>query len=347
MTCLAISKYIKVPTGHIGVVDGSKGSLEFVSVGDYGKEKNIKADFLGLSRDIEGVPDGGTLPLAAKWVVTVSTQYGCSMSCRFCDVPKVGPSKNATWEDLALQLEAALSLNPEVTETNRLNIHFARMGEPTFNWDVLDFCAGLKNLVGTRLNAKTIHPVLSTMLPRALGLERLLIYLSQWCNLKNTYYKGEAGLQFSINSTDEAQREFLFSGNAHTLKDIAKIGEVLPPPVGRKYTLNFAVWDHAIINAETLVELFDPEKFMVKLTPIHVTNESLSNDLFTTGGYSHFYPYRAVEAQMKRVGFDTIVFVPSREEEQSRITCGNAILSGVKPIQGRVFERAQTWVEKV
>lgn len=29
--------------------------LEFLTVGDYGKENNIKADFLGLTKKIEGV----------------------------------------------------------------------------------------------------------------------------------------------------------------------------------------------------------------------------------------------------------------------------------------------------
>ena len=32
-----------------------KKKLEFLSVGDYGKENNIKADFLGLHKEINGV----------------------------------------------------------------------------------------------------------------------------------------------------------------------------------------------------------------------------------------------------------------------------------------------------
>ena len=30
---------------------------------------------------------------------------------------------------------------------------------------------------------------------------------------------------------------------------------------------------------------------------------------------------------LEAVGFDVIVFVPSKEEDESRITCGNAILA--------------------
>jgi 23S rRNA (adenine2503-C2)-methyltransferase len=30
---------------------------------------------------------------------------------------------------------------------------------------------------------------------------------------------------------------------------------------------------------------------------------------------------------LKQAGYDVIVFIPSKEEDESRITCGNAILS--------------------
>lgn len=44
---------IKTHTGKI-YVDREK-QLEFLTVGDYGKENNIKADFLGLHKEINGV----------------------------------------------------------------------------------------------------------------------------------------------------------------------------------------------------------------------------------------------------------------------------------------------------
>lgn len=48
----------------------------------------------------------------------------------------------------------------------RFNVHFARMGEPT--WNVLAFGIVLKEVVKScGLIAKTVHPVVSTMLPRA------------------------------------------------------------------------------------------------------------------------------------------------------------------------------------
>ncbi|UVV53750.1 hypothetical protein NXY15_03760 [Bacteroides thetaiotaomicron] len=46
---------------------------------------------------------------------------------------------------------------------------------------------------------------------------------------------------------------------------------------------------------------------------------------------SLFTPYKAVEEDLKGNGFDVIVFVPSYDEDNGLITCGNAILSGKVP----------------
>ena len=77
--------------------------------------------------------------------------------------------------------------------------------------------------------------------------------------------------------------------------------------------------------------IFDPEKFMVKITPLHCTNSCLENDIKTTGGYEYFTPYKPAEEALKAAGFDVLVFVPSYDEDGGLITCGNAILSGSLP----------------
>ena len=115
-----ILKNVAVPTGNILIVQGEYGrELECLSIGDYGKQANIKADFLGLTDEINGVKADTIMPLTEKWVITISTQYGCSMRCKFCDVPMVGPGFNETKRDLLMLIEPALSLHPETTETKR------------------------------------------------------------------------------------------------------------------------------------------------------------------------------------------------------------------------------------
>lgn len=323
-----IIKKVIVPTGEIYVAQGDRGLIEFLTVGDYGKDANIKADFLGITRELNGVPNGEIMPLTEKWVVTISTQYGCSMNCKFCDVPKVGVGRNATYNDLIGQITAALKLHPEITATKRLNVHFARMGEPTWNKDVLQCARDIRKAIRPYIGRSLVHPVVSTMLPKA--NKNLIPFLQEWVDIKNYDYRGCAGLQFSINSTDDEQREYLFSGNSLSLKEISEIGKLLPDPVGRKYALNFALADDTIIDAEKLASLFSPDKFMVKITPLHKTDACEDNNLQTSGGYDCFTPYKDKEAALIKAGFDVIVFVPSYDEDNGLITCGNAILSGSK-----------------
>lgn len=327
---MKIKQNIEVPTGNIIIAGGEKDKdLEFLSIGDYGKGKNVKASFLGLDDEIKGVPNGDIMPLQEKWVVTISTQYGCSMNCKFCDVPKVGPGINVTFNDLSNQVTEALIIHPEVEATKRLNIHYARMGEPTWNNAVLEHARIVRKQIFPYINRSLVHPVVSTMLPKK--NKNLMHFLQEWCEIKNYNFRGDAGLQFSINSTSDEQRLDMFSGSSLSLEKISTIGKYLPDPKGRKYALNFALADEYEVDAERLLSLFSPKKFMVKVTPLHNTDSCIDNDIKTSNGYEAYTPYQDVEKRLIAVGFDVLVFVPSIDEDMGRITCGNAILSGTKP----------------
>jgi 23S rRNA (adenine2503-C2)-methyltransferase len=316
---------LKVPTGHIVVAQGEKAELEFLSIGDYGQAHNLKCDALGLTRDFDGPVEHTTmLPLTEKWVITVSTQYGCSMGCEFCDVPKVGPGRNVTELDLINQVLLGLKLHPEITQTARLNIHFARMGEPTWNPAVLDAAAWYYRHLNPEYN---IHPVVSTMMPRRNVW--LKTFIHTWMRIKNRMLNGNAGLQLSINSTSESERDRMFSGNACSLEQIARIMDGIIP-VGRKITLNFAIAGYEI-NPAVLLRYFNPELYIVKLTPMHKTAEALDNGIETAGDYTTSEPYQEHEAALKAAGYDVLVFIASVEEDLGRITCGNAVLSGLDP----------------
>lgn len=318
---MKILRNLEVPTGNILVCKGRLGNLEMLSLADYGKGVNLNQN----QAVVDGTP---LLPLSEKWVLTLSTQYGCSMGCTFCDVPKVGPGINATYADLAGQLCAGLFLHPRITNTKRLNIHFARMGEPTWNPNVLTMTKYLGKEDRVVMPGSLIHPVISTMLPKK--NKQLFPYLVEWMRLKNDDFNGDAGLQFSINSTDDAEREVMFSGNSCSLYTIHEIGVSLPKPKGRKITLNFAVADYTI-DAYKLAELFDPRHFICKLTPMHKTHTAMENGIKTEGDYTTHYPYLHHAEALRKVGFDVLTFIASHEEDAGRVTCGNAILSGSVP----------------
>jgi len=326
-----IAKKFPIPTGYLFTGDYSKGQLETLSIGDYGKAVNVKADFLGFNKPLNGVPNTHCMPLSEKWVITLSTQYGCPMKCTFCDVPNVPWRGNVTGKDLWAQMKNAISLFPETKYTERMNVHFARMGDPIFNKDVFLFSHWLYNnkrsiQLETGLSIEVIHPVLTTSLPKKFSKlqERIL----EWCDIKNHVYNGQAGLQFSINSTNENQRTEMFGGLQLTLEDLSEITKKMPYPLSRKYCLNFAFSTDFEIDAEKIARLFDADKFMCKITPIHNNTACIENGIKTVGGYDSYRPYEKPENDLKNAGFDVLVFVPSIDEEDGLVTCGNAILGG-------------------
>ncbi len=333
-----MNETIKTPTGKIIIGKYSKGYLETLSIGDYGKSHNVKAQFLGLNKDINGVSNIDIKPLSEKWVITLSTQYGCTQKCTFCDVPKIKFKGNATYDDIMAQLYSAIKIYPEVNYTDRLNIHYARMGEPMMNTkEVFYHAIKMGNLkfredliYDLGLRVEVIHPVFTTMLPTNINIEETTLNLKEWTRIKNHIYRGQAGLQLSINSTSENQRQEMFKGAAHSLKDISEMCRKLDPPIGRKYCLNFALADGYEVDAEKLSALFDIEKFMVKITPIHNNTSCNENNIETKKGYGSFAPYKKVEKDLISYGFDVLIFVPSKEEEENKITCGNAILSEIQ-----------------
>jgi len=323
-------KIYNIPTGFLFVDDYEKGRLETLSIGDYGKAENVKADFLGFYRDIDGVPNGNIQPITEKWVITMSTQYGCPMKCTFCDVPAIKFGGNASFNDLQKQLYSALSLFPGVKYAGRLNVHYARMGDPAYNQEVLDFTRWMwhnkdeiKNQTGVAIDV--LHPVFTTSSPKK--LKKLPDRLLEWCDIKNNLYNGQAGLQLSINSTSNEQRDEMFSGMALSLEEVAKMAETFPNPRGRKYCLNFAYATGFEVDANKLAGLFNPDNFMVKITPIHNNTACRTNGIETIGGYESYAPYRPVEEALKNAGFDVLVFVPSMDEEKGLVTCGNAVLA--------------------
>jgi 23S rRNA (adenine2503-C2)-methyltransferase len=135
--------------------------------------------------------------------------------------------------------------------------------------------------------------------------------------IKNNLYNGNAGLQLSINSTNELERNEMFSGNAHTLEDISNIMKEAPDPKGRKITLNFAVANYTV-DPKILLKYFFPDRYVIKLTPMHKTSSALNNNIQTNGDYTTPEPYEILADNLRNCGYDVLVFIASNDEEPPR-----------------------------
>lgn len=131
-------------------------------------------------------------------------------------------------------------------------------------------------------------------------------------------------MQFSINTLDENDRNEMFRNRSLSLQEISDIIKELPMPKKRKYTLNFAVTSKSNLDVALMNKYFDKEKCIVKMTPIHETVEAVNE------GYEivhDFDVYEQFEQPLVNDGWDVIVFIPSKEEDEDRITCGNSLIA--------------------
>lgn len=307
----------KTRTGNI--ISDTDLELEYLYVGDYGKENNIKASFLGYDKRIDKV-EHKEVDLEDKLVVTVSSQKGCPMKCNFCDCPKYGFKGNVSRVELFSEIMTGIALS-KLHHGKRLNVHFARMGEPTFNENVICVANDVARIVDGMFNE--YHPVVSTMCPK--GNKNLQNFLTDWV-LAGYEYGGEDGygLQFSINTLNEEDRNIMFQGMSLSLKEISNLIDSLPQPKKRKFTLNFAVTSKCNLDPKLMNKYFDKSKCIVKITPIHETIEAVNNDYEII---KDFDVYEKFEQPLVKDGWDVIVFIPSKEEDEDRITCGNSLIA--------------------
>ena len=310
---------------HTGkIITDTDLNLEYLYVGDYGKENNIKASFLGYDKRIDEVKHHD-VDITDKLVVTVSSQKGCPMNCNFCDCPKLGFKGNATLPELVTEIMSGVALSG-IKHGKRLNVHYARMGEPTFNPNVITSAEYIAKMLGDENSDVTFdeyHPVVSTMMPKT--NKNLKEFLHKWVET-GFVYGGEDGfgLQFSINTLDEEDRNAMFRNRSMSLQEISDVIRELPMPKKRKYTLNFAVTSKSNLDVDLMNKYFDKEKCIVKITPIHETVEAVDE------GYEivkDFDVYEKFEQPLVDDGWDVIVFVPSKEEDADRITCGNSLIA--------------------
>ena len=310
---------------HTGkIITDTDLNLEYLYVGDYGKENNIKASFLGYDKRIDEVKHHD-VDITDKLVVTVSSQKGCPMNCNFCDCPKLGFKGNATLPELVTEIMSGVALSG-IKHGKRLNVHYARMGEPTFNPNVITSAEYIAKMLGDENSDVTFdeyHPVVSTMMPKT--NKNLKEFLHKWVET-GFVYGGEDGfgLQFSINTLDEDDRNAMFRNRSMSLQEISEVIRELPMPKKRKYTLNFAVTSKSNLDVDLMNKYFDKEKCIMKITPIHETVEAVDE------GYEivkDFDVYEKFEQPLVDDGWDVIVFVPSKEEDADRITCGNSLIA--------------------
>lgn len=255
------------------------------------------------------------LPINKKWVLIISTLYGCPVGCRFCDAGS-GYQGKVSRDEMIFQIDYLVTKRfpSRKVPVKKFKIQFARMGEPSFNQDVLDVLNDLLHLY----DAPGLMPSLSTIAPK--GTDK---FFEKLLEIKKKSYRCRFQLQFSIHTTDEKLRDWLIPVEKWPFEKIADYGKAFYDENGRKITLNFALADGMPLDPNVLLKFFSPDVFLVKVTPVNPTyranKNGLSSTLLTSKQQTEIFK------ALRSLGYDVILSIGELEENFIGSNCGQYV----------------------
>lgn len=265
-------------------------------------------------------------PIEKKWVFVISTLYGCPVGCSFCDAGYFFKGKLSKDEIIA-QIDYLIRTRfPDgIVPIEKFKIQFARMGDPAFNPAVVETLRELPNL----FEIKGFRPSISTVAPRSTDK-----FFEDLIEVKNEKYIGKFQMQFSIHTTNEVQREKLIPVKKWSFKEIGRWADKYLALGDQKITLNFALAKDNELSVEKLLDNFDPNQFLVKITPVNPTNRARENGIESSLKIQS--DTLDVIAQLEESGYDVIKSIGELEENQVGSNCGQHLINFHKHKKGEL-----------
>ncbi len=274
------------------------------------------------------------IPREKKWVLIISTLYGCPVRCRFCDA--------GGWYQGALRADEMFSqIDFLVTQrypdkkvpAEKFKIQFARIGEPSYNNDVLAVIDELPR----RYDAPGLITSLSTIAPA--GRDE---FFQELLEVKRHQGPGRFQFQFSLHTTDQEQADWLVPVPKWSFKEMADYGKTWFEPGDRKVVLNFALIQDMPVDPDRLLEFFSPEIFFIKVTPLNPTYAAKTNRIS-----SHVVPEKKdyeVINDLRAAGYEVLLSIGEWEENKIGSNCGQYLLRHMQ--EKEKLQAGYTYVSK-
>ena len=261
-----------------------------------------------------------------KWVLIISTLYGCPVQCRFCDAGLRYRCK-LSMEDMLGQVRLMVQArgNGQTIASRKFKVQFSRVGDPAFNPAVLDVLQAFPDIY----DAPGFIPSVSSIAPANCG-----DFFARLLEIKKKLYARSFQFQFSLHSTDPAVRDWLIPVKKWSLPDMADYGRRFFDAGGRKITLNFVLAKGLVIDRDTLLAHFSPDYFIIKVTPLNPTFQARKH------GMQSLLPGKQGNetVQMLRdAGYEVIVSIGDIEENHIGSNCGqylHACERHTRPLRG-------------
>jgi 23S rRNA (adenine2503-C2)-methyltransferase len=263
------------------------------------------------------------VPRDKKWVLIISTMYGCPIQCPFCDAGGSYQGMLST-EDMLFQTDYLVSLRYPDSRipAEKFKVQFARIGEPALNDAVIDVLERLPS----RYDAPGLMPCVSTIAPA--GHDR---FFEKLLFIKKGFYKDRFQLQFSMHTTDIGLRDWMVPAKKWDFSTIADYGNIFYDEGGRKITLNFALAEGMPVDPGVLRRFFDPRRFMIKVTPQNPTTKAVANNIRSCITRSN--QDSIILDELRNAGFDVLLSIGEWRENQIGSNCGQYITNNIKSQQ--------------
>jgi 23S rRNA (adenine2503-C2)-methyltransferase len=323
-------KTINLECGQTYLLEIGKG--EFLEVGDVfmSIEKGLGTRPYHF-KDFENPSD------KEKRVMTICTMLGCCNSCRFCSCRNTF-KRNLTKEEIIEQVDFMIkegkknNRNQDPINSKEFRVLYTRMGEPMLN---------TKNVIASieELIKRYPHVIIGMSTSGySCGLDK---FLEKKELLKNI------DIQFSLHSTDDKERNFLFGDKIGKTKlsipQIAKYAKKWYDISKKKVCLNVILFKGFEYNFKKLLKYFDNDKIWLRLSPWNVVNINKNEfeGLLKTEDVFNKKPVTSMELKkiiknIKEAGI-AYSYAPAIDEEiKHNVACGQALETFKKELKGKI-----------
>ncbi|OJV53577.1 MAG: 23S rRNA (adenine(2503)-C(2))-methyltransferase [Bacteroidetes bacterium 43-16] len=256
----------------------------------YSEDGTVKSRFrLHDDRFVEGV----LIPTDKRMTACVSSQVGCSLSCKFCATGYMKRMRNLDWDEIVDEVTLIDSLAQQTYNKKLTNIVFMGMGEPLLNY---------KNMM------QAIERITS---PEGLGMSPRRITVSTAGVSKMIRQLGDDGVKFklalSLHAANDAKRnEIMPINESNDLKTLIEALNYFYQKTKSEITLEyilFSEFNDSLEDAAELVKVYRqiPADLVniIEYNPIEMADFKKPNEA-VTDRFMDYLSKNRVNARLRR-----------------------------------------------
>lgn len=261
-----------------------------VDTSQYSADGTVKSRF----RTVDGhLVEGVLIPTESRQTACVSSQIGCSLSCKFCATGYMDRKRNLNYDEI---YDEVVHINQQAEKTYQKklsNIVFMGMGEPLLNY---------KNVL------KAIERISS---PDGLGMSPRRITVSTAGVAKMIKQLGDDGVKFKLAlslhaANDQKRHEIMPINDTNNIKSLIEALNYFYQKTGNEITLEYILFkdfNDSIQDADELTKIYRqiPADLVniIEYNPIELASFSKPDEA-TTEMFMQHLEKNKVNARLRR-----------------------------------------------